>query len=65
MGVKWHAWTMRKNKITKIEHQNNSYQNTNRNNNLPVSSFFFYFFFSANFIRQDMLVDNIKNKINE
>ena len=52
---------MRKNKVTKIEHQNDSYQNTNRNNNLPVSSFFSsIFFFSANFIRQDMLVDNIK-----
>ena len=42
----WHAWTMRKNKMTKkkIELQNDSYQNTNRNNNLPVPSFSIFSF---------------------
>ena len=40
-NVTWHAEMMYKNKILEKEHQNNSYQNTNRNDNLLVPIFYF------------------------
>ena len=45
------------NKMTKIEHQNDSYQNTNRNKNSLVPIFSFLLF-SVNFNKQNTLANN-------
>ena len=39
--ITWHAGIMYKNKILEKEHQNNSYQNTNKDDNLLALIFYF------------------------
>ena len=40
-NITWHAEMMHTNKMLEKEHQNNSYQNTNKNDNLLVLIFYF------------------------
>ena len=40
-NITWHAGMVHTNKMLKKEYQNNSYQNTNRDDNLLIPIFYF------------------------